>query len=892
MLKIQEFEVSTVAGLIAAGVFLVHLVLPTFIPLILVGLLGKENTAATWSVIGRTLHASPWPTILRTETAGVQGVRGSVRTVALFQSFLLLLLSIASIVTPLGLYQTIIANDHPTEEPFSYVNDTSSFGFGTLPRRNDMGLSRMCWGSIRPKVCPWSNTTIIETRNSTTYTADLPIGYDVRIPKNITEIYSAGLSDFNASVSSVFDIQWRTYKKVLVDEFLQDNRSYLVGDYRHLQSIALNDRLEAIEGLIVDTRAGMVGFRNHTLPPYLPHGSTWSEDLLFIEPETQCVDLNITLDFNIPISTTSKNAENLVITDRGGFSSFSKDIPTYDSNTSWANANLRDRAYFAAWFSNVYSMFYLNITNPKRPPFSTRFQYVNSSIGSRFPISDNETIGAFRVSYDQMRTTHEFGEFLNLPDTFFNRTPISNSSSSYANPFKIYQSNFTDIATACSGSDGFNYANMSNIAVSCGMVYGAARRKDGTASLFFDPGSEWMMPLYSCASASKASIKTVEFAFNGTAGLQSLKVLGIKPKSYAKDDDKPLWGVEKLQMLLQDVNPVWGITTPEHANHPNISTARQEYLYLPGFTDSISSSPTQGSQNFAGVDFYSHSMGVAYQMTDISDNDYYGIPDYTGKSNLAMYFRWQEMSRNSSSAAKIINLIWTDIAANAVVGTKSQLPPEPLHNLGKRDEAKGGEVLVTVYTRRIRFHPVYGIPAFLVLALGCVVALACLVLVIIGRATPSSMRHALDQTSAGRLLTTFLYTNDCPPGASRANWIRLVGRKGIHLGGPYPLATDGTSGVALGSVVSALGNTHLAESNYGKTDDVGISLQSMPSPHAYSPVHGDQVNSYNYYNHGNNSINNSQYGYAPASSGGFNFRSSGYTEYRSGPVSPLLEDKR
>ena len=69
------------------------------------------------------------------------------------------------------------------------------------------------------------------------------------------------------------------------------------------------------------------------------------------------------------------------------------------------------------------------------------------------------------------------------------------------------------------------------------MVYGAARRKDGSASVLFDPGTEWTVPLYSCASASKALIKTVQFRYNGTEGLRSLDILDIKPKSYANVDE-------------------------------------------------------------------------------------------------------------------------------------------------------------------------------------------------------------------------------------------------------------------------------------------------------------------------------------------------------------------
>lgn len=402
------------------------------------------------------------------------------------------------------------------------------------------------------------------------------------------------------------------------------------------------------------------------------------------------------------------------------------------------------------------------------------------------------------------------------------------------------------------------------------MIYGAARRRDGSASLLFDPGTEWTIPMYSCASASKTSIKTVSFRYNGTAGLHSLDVVDIKPKTYATDEEKPLWAVENLGLRLGDVNPVWGITLPEHDNHPNISTARQEYLYLPGLASTILGvSPTSSSQNLAGVDFYSGIMAVAYNMDGVDANGGYGIPDYTGKTNLAIYNRWQEYSRNATKAARIINLIWTDISANAVVGAKSHLPSEPLQNLAKRDEAQAPvQVPITVYTRRVRFHLRYGIPAFLVLALCALISVVALFFILVGRATPSNMRRYLDQTSAGRILTTFLYTNDCPPGTSRTDWIRLVGRKRVDIGGLYPRATDPTTGAPLssGNTIGAVGASSAATLAYGKMDEAAISLNSLPSPQPYSPVAGGGA-AQSYYSQGADSMNNSPYTYVPPGSG-------------------------
>jgi len=110
---------------------------------------------------------------------------------------------------------------------------------------------------------------------------------------------------------------------------MKKDQPYLVGDYRYLSQMVLNNAWEAVTGLLVDTKSGGIGFRNHTTPPALPFGSTWSEDLLFIEPDTECVDMNITMDFNIPMSNDVTDlVENLVVTDHGGFVNLVKEIPT------------------------------------------------------------------------------------------------------------------------------------------------------------------------------------------------------------------------------------------------------------------------------------------------------------------------------------------------------------------------------------------------------------------------------------------------------------------------------------------------------------------------------------------------------------------------------------
>jgi len=85
--------------------------------------------------------------------------------------------------------------------------------------------------------------------------------------------------------------------------------------------LLLDDAQEAVEGLIVDTNTGGIGFWNHTVPFTLKFGSVWSEDISFILLETECVDTNLT-EFSIPSDRLYGGVADIALTDRGGFANF------------------------------------------------------------------------------------------------------------------------------------------------------------------------------------------------------------------------------------------------------------------------------------------------------------------------------------------------------------------------------------------------------------------------------------------------------------------------------------------------------------------------------------------------------------------------------------------
>lgn len=190
-----------------------------------------------------------------------------------------ILATITAVVTPLGLYDVIL----PSEQvlvPFQYAPDTSRIGYGNAPRLSDP-FARICGGGQSNSRCPgfsFSGLPPDPGTNLSLQKSDHPGWYDTRIPAYIKDFYSSGLENFNRSVSSFFDIQWRHHSLANVQEanttsamtglvMFNNGSGYYAGSYRPLSVIVADDAWEVAEGLIIDTKSGGIGFRNHSLPP-------------------------------------------------------------------------------------------------------------------------------------------------------------------------------------------------------------------------------------------------------------------------------------------------------------------------------------------------------------------------------------------------------------------------------------------------------------------------------------------------------------------------------------------------------------------------------------------------------------------------------------------------
>lgn len=267
---------------------------------------------------------------------------------------MLALIGVAAIVTPLGLYDGIVARLETGPSTFNYIKDTSSMGYGTLPR-NNATWSRLC-GDYLLVPCPndFNKATIVQDDESSMAVNYTKEWYDTRIPQEVIEGFQSGRANFGDSVSSTFDIQWRSYVKNVINDVAKgpaiDNDTVrTVGSYQPLASYVLTDDVIPVEGLVIDAVNGGIGFRNHSKPTQ--RHSTWTEDLLFVVPETVCVDTNLTLEFSIPALRSEEmlsgygNVFKPSIKDLGGFVNLNKTYPAWSPKNNQDDVNLWYRAY-------------------------------------------------------------------------------------------------------------------------------------------------------------------------------------------------------------------------------------------------------------------------------------------------------------------------------------------------------------------------------------------------------------------------------------------------------------------------------------------------------------------------------------------------------------------
>jgi hypothetical protein len=286
-----------------------------------------------------------------------------------------------------------------------------------------------------------------------------------------------------------------------------------------------------------------------------------------------------------------------------------------------------------------------------------------------------------------------------------------------------------------------------------------------------------------------------------TGDLNSLTVTEVRDKVYADTGSMPLWGMEDSGLDLDGISPVWGLISPEYANYPNISVVRKPSLFLAGTSDpwgSVSLSQDGGYQSMPGSDFPPAAMNSVYRQ-DFSM--------YTGSSSLAMLTRWLDLTRTADKAATIVNLIWTDMAAQGVVGTKGVLGS---NNIGLFNETT--QITVTPIIHKIKYHYLFGIPAFILAAVLIAILLSALMLAATRRAGLATLRKRLQQSSIGRILLVFRHSEQSNTEISGKQWNRMMGKTEVDLsnvsnGLKTPTSTNNGKQAAVSKTQSSVSKT-------------------------------------------------------------------------------------
>jgi len=329
----------------------------------------------------------------------------------------------------------------------------------------------------------------------------------------------------------------------------------------------------------------------------------------------------------------------------------------------------------------------------------------------------------------------------------------------------------------------------------CGLLLGIPERKDDTSSTSRGRGSNWTTPLFACGSANRAVIKSVDFKFNSSLGLKGLTVRNIKPKEYASPTEFPLWATQSILVLgrfLGTVDYIWGIVEREDPSFPNMTYKRAPELWLGGLNRGFSTL----NQNLPASDVPPAVLEAVYMASILTDRT---IADYSGYNNQLLYGLWRNLSTSTRGVSRVVNLIWTDIAANAMMGTRGWVPsPTPPGLVSKRDHASGEEdaearVPIRLFTRIVKYRIPYAIPAILVLAILAMGLILIVLLLLGGRTTTSKLAWFISRLTSGRIMTRFLENGEDgdekieeSASSTTSAWVSGLGRMQVDISGSVP----------------------------------------------------------------------------------------------------------
>ncbi|KAL4883983.1 hypothetical protein BJY04DRAFT_215865 [Aspergillus karnatakaensis] len=754
--------VGEASAMINAAIILLQITFPLAVVLIIVGLLKERESAATWSVVSRSIQNSFWPTILQSDHALAHNVRTRVVVLSWSATLGTFLLIIVGVATPLGLSDKLQLGT-PHSVAWTYVQDPGALAAGT-PDRAQYNYTRLCGYFNCPGVDggykAWFDDDFLSKYFQFDNATDI---VDLRIPGNVSDVFTSGTA--GKTIASLFDIQYRSYlfdssayteeSNFTYDDMdtlpIQNNTVYTSGSIVALQSFATNNRVELVEGLVVDTISGGVGFRNHTIPADIGLGVEWQEEILWIEPVTECVDLNLTIEFNKLLwYAPSIRREESFLVDHGGMSNLPDEEPLFDLTDAQSDPKLSETSYKVAVWTNLYTAAYFNLTSDRVPGVA--------HLGAKYSLAHpNGLYRGYVPAHNEIKIAPVNGDFLPLPYHRMNETWSD-----------ITSSNFTWVDLISRRYGGADVVDMSVVGIANGLLMGAPHLADGSDSLVLDQETDWVQNMMACSSAARASVKIIKFLANGTA-LQDIQVLDVADKTYRNEADMPLWAIERTNHTINLYSPLWGIVDDRYEDSDALYTRRKEKLWLPAGETFYQKRLTYLSDSMpSGA--HLKALSAAYDVT--SDSLHEGFMRYTGYNDHGLAVKWRELSRDAKTAGKIINIIWTDIMANMLIGTK----PGPYSSDTSLGSDAGYNRLVQTMERRVNYDIKYGIPAFFMLLIWICILTTASFLFLTSRVSFSALKQLSNQLAPGRIATN-LYgvSNGARADAPTNEWAAKAG---------------------------------------------------------------------------------------------------------------------
>ncbi|OAG38752.1 hypothetical protein AYO21_06947 [Fonsecaea monophora] len=756
-----NLTVGEVAGLISGCISLLHILIPLLFAFVLVGIVRDRSfDAVTWSSISHLLQSSWWPLLLQSDGAAGnftgKMVRWRVFGISIAVTLATVCLVVANFLTPKPLLEKINPSRGLHDVEFFYVPNPSYYGMATLDRQ---GVNRRC-GWQKWMDCPHSIYDDPAVRNQ--YPNHTVI--NSTIPDVTRDLFTSRTKI--GTVANLLDIEFRAYNLVN-NWYVDNNASRAVGRLEVLPSMILNEGYHLVNGLIIDAFSGGVGIRNHTVPGGLELGATWTEDILWIVPETRCTNTNLSLHFSVNANASnSMSGDDGFLRDDGGFANIPASIPSprwNDPDDKWkdvgATPQLKRSADILAWWNNQFVAQVLNITASERGDvyagqFNT-FGYLSEP-------------GAIKISSMD-------GMFLD--DIYYKRQAT-------------LESKFKDYGTRCSGYYDDDPSVPAKAFMQCGYLYSIPQPENvlGTGQSWRpDPGSPWTQNLYTCASAVAATVKEVTFRANGSVALDALQVVGVRDKNYTDPESLPRWGIEKVDPAaykVWDVYKFWGLVDESHQRNEDVDVHRAAKIYLPAAVRGTTLGNHMYDSFAAGGVFtaaWNSIYSYAAALSDVNENS---IPNYSGKSNYGLTLKWRQlMSQSTGGAETLMNLIWTDLIGFAIVGTRTGF--EGMGSMGSvTQHGTDGNANANAlglrqayrYERSIAYADLrYAIPAFVVGTVFVVTLLASLLICCVQPRVWAALNHYTKQTSMGRAVTQVMLRggpNEIAPAASTKRWAK------------------------------------------------------------------------------------------------------------------------